>query len=367
MVLFLTLSMAALPAGGHEVRPSVADVRVAARVVDLTIRMTLEPMLAGMNVVGLEDTNDSPLAARHDALRAEAPELLADTLTGAWPQLAAKFVILAGDVAVLPRLIEARIPPVGNTDLPRDSVLRLQADLPDDGSAVRIGWSADLGALVVRQAEGDIDSYAALLSDGALSDPLPREALVADSAGAVFARYIVSGFEHIVPKGLDHILFVLGLFLFSLRMRPLLWQITAFTLAHTVTLALASLGIVMVPASIVEPLIAVSIVYVAAENIRGGQIGFRRVAVVFGFGLLHGLGFASVLGDVGLQEGRFVIGLIGFNIGVELGQLSVIAAAFALLGAPFGRRSWYRAGVTIPASALIAAVGAWWAFERVFL
>lgn len=367
VVLFLTLSMAALPAGGHEVRPSVADVRVGTRVVDLSIRMTLEPMLAGMSVAGLEDTSDSPLAARHDALRAEPPEALSGTLTGAWPELAPKFVILAGDVAVLPRLVEARIPPVGNTDLPRDSVLVLQADLPPDGSAVRIGWAAALGSLVVRQADGDVDSYAALLSDGALSDPLPREGLAVDSAGAVFARYVVSGFEHIVPKGLDHILFVLGLFLFSLQMRPLLLQVTAFTLAHTVTLALASLGIVSVPAAIVEPLIAASIVYVAVENIRGGKIGIGRVAVVFGFGLLHGLGFASVLGDVGLQEGRFVIGLIGFNIGVELGQLSVIAAAFALLAAPFGRRPWYRARIAIPASGAIAAVGAWWAFERVFL
>lgn len=367
VVLLLTLSMVAAPAGGHEVRPSVADVTVGAEVVDLRIRMTLEPMLAGMNVAGLEDTSASPLAARHDALRAEAPADLVADLTQAWPELAAKFVILAGETAVLPRLVEAQVPEVGNTDLPRDSVLILQADLPADGSAVRIGWTSDLGSLVVRQAEGDIDSYAALLSDGALSDPLPREALAADSAGAVFARYVVSGFEHIVPKGLDHILFVLGLFLFSLQMRPLLVQVTAFTLAHTVTLALASLGLVSVPAAIVEPLIAASIVYVAVENIRGGQIGLRRVAVVFGFGLLHGLGFASVLGDVGLQEGRFVIGLVAFNIGVELGQLSVIAAALALVALPFGRCPWYRARITIPASAGIAAIGAWWALERVFL
>ena len=117
----------------------------------------------------------------------------------------------------------------------------------------------------------------------------------------------------------------------------------------------------------VEPLIAASIVYVAVENIIGGRIGAFRVAVVFCFGLLHGLGFASVLGDVGLEAGRFVVGLIGFNIGVELGQLAVIAAAFLLVGLPFGKKSWYRMGVTIPVSLAIAAVGAWWTVERVFL
>ena len=181
---------------------------------------------------------------------------------------------------------------------------------------------------------------------------------------------MVSGFEHIIPKGLDHILFVLGLFFFALRLGPLLWQITAFTLAHTVTLALASLKIVSVPATIVESLIAASIVYVAVENIFGrnnGKVAWPRVAVVFGFGLLHGLGFASVLSDMGLPEGRFVIALIGFKIGVELGQLAIIATAFLVFAMPFGRQTWYRSMIAIPASCLIAGIGAWWMFERVFL
>jgi hypothetical protein len=219
---------------------------------------------------------------------------------------------------------------------------------------------------------GGDDAYTAILEGGALSVALPREGFATEGGLPVFGRFIVSGFEHIVPKGLDHILFVLGLFFFSLRMGPLLGQVTAFTLAHTITLALASLKIVSIPANIVEPLIAASIVYVAVENIfgskdGGGKIGLIRIAVVFGFGLLHGLGFASVLSDVGLPEGRFVISLIGFNIGVELGQLAVILTAFLLLALPFGRKSWYRARVAVPASCLIAGIGAWWTFERVFL
>ena len=152
-----------------------------------------------------------------------------------------------------------------------------------------------------------------------------------------------------------------------LRVRPLLLQITAFTLAHTVTLALASLNIITVPAAVVEPLIAASIVYVALENVIGGRVGALRIAVVFGFGLLHGLGFASVLGDVGLQDSRFVVGLIGFNIGVELGQLAVIAAAFILLGLPFGKKPSYRSYIAVPFSVAIAVIGAWWTYERVFL
>ncbi len=367
VALWVAVSMFAQTAAAHEVRPAVADVAVGEASVDLTIRLALEPILSGMDVSALADTNESPLAGRHDALRATDRTALRAAFDAAWPRLAPRFVLKAGDTVVIPRVVSLSVPEVGDVALPRDSVLVLTADLPADGTPVQVGWDAAFGSLAVRQAGGDANSYAALLSGGTLSDPLPRAAVAQDSAGAVFVRYVISGFEHIVPKGLDHILFVLGLFFYALRVRPLLAQVTAFTLAHTVTLALASLQIVTIPAEIVEPLIAASIVYVAVENILGGQTGLLRVAVVFVFGLLHGLGFASVLGDVGLQDSRFVVGLVGFNIGVELGQLAVITAAFVALGLPFGKKPWYRSMIAVPASCAIAAVGAWWTFERVFL
>lgn len=365
--LIVSLSMAGGHAVAHEVRPAVADVAVGDTTVDLTIRLTLEPMLVGMNLAGLGDTNDSPLAAQYDALRADDPAQLTAALTAAWPEFAPRISIKAGEALLLAQIVSITVPEVGDITLPRDSMLHIRADLPPDGSPVQIGWDAAFGSLVVRQAVDDPNAYAAILSNGNLSDPLPRNAVAPDDAVSVFGRYIVSGFEHIIPKGLDHILFVLGLFFFSLHLRPLLLQVTAFTLAHTVTLALASLKIVTVPPEIVEPLIAASIVFVAVENIVGGRINAFRVAVVFCFGLLHGLGFASVLGDVGLQANRFVIGLIGFNVGVELGQLAVITVAFLLLGLPFGKKVWYRTRVAIPISALIALIGAWWTVQRLFL
>jgi len=174
------------------------------------------------------------------------------------------------------------------------------------------------------------------------------------------------GFDHIVPKGLDHILFVLGLFFLSPKLGALFWQGSAFTLAHTVTLALGALGWVNVPGSIVEPLIAASIVAVAVENIVSGGLSKWRPLVIFGFGLLHGLGFASVLGEFGLPEGQFIPALLGFNIGVELGQLAVIAVAFALVFWAV-RKEWYRRVIAIPASLVIAAIGAFWVVERTLL
>jgi hypothetical protein len=181
----------------------------------------------------------------------------------------------------------------------------------------------------------------------------------------VVAQYIGLGFTHILPKGLDHILFVLGLFLLSTRWKPLLIQVTAFTLAHTITLGLSIYGIVSLSPAIVEPLIAASIAYVAIENLVTAELKPWRAFVVFGFGLLHGLGFAGVLHEIGLPRSEFLTALLSFNVGVELGQLAVIVSAWLLVGLWWKTRSWYRARLVQPLSALIAAVGVYWTLERI--
>ena len=131
--------MAAVPAAAHEVRPAVADVTVGEQTVDLSVRLVLEQMLVEMDLTGLEDTDESVLAAQYDALRAEDGDKLKAELIAVWPGLAPRFIIKAGETAVLARIVSVEVPPVGNTDLPRDTVLTLQADLPDDGSAVATG------------------------------------------------------------------------------------------------------------------------------------------------------------------------------------------------------------------------------------
>src|SRR5207247_6004814 len=130
----------------------------------------------------------------------------------------------------------------------------------------------------------------------------------------------------------DHMLFVLGIYLLSGRARAVLWQVSAFTVAHSITLALSMYGVVAVSPKIVEPLIALSIAYVAIENIFRSDLKSWRVALVFAFGLLHGLGFAGALKELGLPRSEFLTALLTFNVGVEAGQLAVIGAAFMLVG-----------------------------------
>ncbi len=365
LAVWLTLVCAA---GAHELRPSIMDAEVSATEIVLELEAAVEPMLAGIDQSAVLDTNDAPQADTHDAFRALAPSDLEAALRAAWPELEARFTVMSDGLRVPLELGAIEVPDVGDVEQPRDTKLVLRGVLPEGDAPVTVGWSARYGALVLRQGDAET-GYSGYLTNGDVSLPLPRDAFAELSLGAAFVNYIGLGFEHIVPKGLDHILFVLGLFFFSLRWRPLLAQVTAFTVAHTVTLALATLGLVTLSPAIVEPLIAISIAYVAVENIISGgpdaKIGWRRTGVVFAFGLLHGIGFASVLGEIGLSPGAFLSGLIGFNIGVELGQLAVIAVAFLLLGVPFGRKPYYRNFVAIPGSVAIGAMGLWWAIERI--
>ncbi len=178
-----------------------------------------------------------------------------------------------------------------------------------------------------------------------------------------FFSFMRMGFLHIMPEGLDHILFVLGLFLLSPKLKPLLTQVTAFTIAHSMTLGLSIAGVLALPSRIVEPMIAVSIVAVAIENILTGTVKPWRWMVVFCFGLVHGLGFAGALADLHLPKGTILAPLLGFNSGVELGQLSVLAMAAAVTWWCW-KRPWYSRMVVVPASLLIAAIGAFWAIER---
>jgi len=356
----------AVPAMAHQIRPGIANILVSPDTVQIELLATIEVLVADIDIAGLQDTNDAAAAENYDMLRALDPESLEQALRLDWPAISQKFQLFAGNTRLLADVSGVEIDPVGDVETTRESVIMITARLPDDATPVTFGWDESLGPLVVRQVLTDGGGYSAYLTNGEPSMPIPRVGSAQRSWVSALTNYVGIGYVHIVPKGLDHILFVLGLFFFSLHMRPLLLQVTAFTVAHTVTLALGILDVVQIPSTVVEPLIAASIVYVAVENLFFQKMTPWRTGVVFAFGLLHGLGFASVLGDIGLEPARFVTGLIGFNIGVEIGQLTIILAAFLLVGLPLGRTSWYRKIIAMPASVAIAIIGAYWFVERVF-
>jgi hydrogenase/urease accessory protein HupE len=220
------------------------------------------------------------------------------------------------------------------------------------------GWTFASYALKIRNSTE-------WLEGGQASAPFALASMVQSiSRLSTALLYLKLGFTHIVPLGLDHMLFVLGIYLLSGRARTVLLQVSAFTVAHSITLGLSMYGLVNVSPKIVEPMIAISIAYVAIENIFLSELKSWRIALVFGFGLLHGMGFAGALKELGLPRSEFLTALLTFNVGVEAGQLAVIGTAFVLVGWYCSRRVWYRSRIVVPASAAIACTAIYWTIQR---
>ena len=269
--------------------------------------------------------------------------------------------------------------------LPPDCRRAGEADVEETEEALLASWRVDCagGSLAGRPVEvrGIAGSrtdvlFRVALADGrtfrgVLTAALPAFA-VPERAGApaVSAAYLRLGVGHILG-GYDHLLFVLGLVLLVGRGRRLLGTITAFTLGHSVTLSLAALGIVHVPVAPVEAAIAFSIVLLAAELARGPEAapGFVRHSpwlATGSFGLLHGLGFAGALSEVGLPEGEIPLALLSFNLGIEIGQVTFVLALLALAAvtpAAGARFTGPARGVTAYATGSLAA---FWVLERLF-
>ncbi len=355
-------------ASAHEIRPAIVDINLSKDGnYTMAIQLNLEALIANIGTQH-KDTNESDQAHIYDGLRQmpynELIEEFADFEPTLLPNIQLKFNQKTQNLNVE----SVEIPDVGDIDLARDSVIHFSGKVPSDAKELSWQWHKNYGNAVLKvSTDKKPELYSSYLLDGKTSDTIKIEGATARSTWDQFINYIQVGYVHIVPKGLDHILFVVGLFLLSTQLRPLLIQITSFTLAHSVTLALSIYGIISVPSSIVEPLIAASIIYVCIENIFAEKLSRWRPLIIFLFGLLHGLGFASVLKEIGLASDNFATSLIAFNVGVELGQLSVIAACFLLVGIWFRDKPWYRQRITIPASVLIAIIASFWLVERTVL
>ncbi|MGY8647596.1 MAG: HupE/UreJ family protein [Verrucomicrobiales bacterium] len=246
--------------------------------------------------------------------------------------------------------------------------IRMEGELPEVpvGSFSVIWEEPDEADLILKVRRLGVMLEARTIESGSGA----QELLVFSAGGepevveASLWSWVKSGFEHILPKGLDHILFILGLFLLVPKMKSLLSQTVAFTIAHSITLALVVLGTITVPGRFVEAAIALSIAYVGLENLWVKELKPRRVVFVFALGLLHGMGFASVMQELELPTGSLLKPLIGFNVGVELGQVAILGGAFLLTFWPVKK-----AGFEVFrkfASLGIAGVGIWWTVERVW-
>jgi len=360
------------------VKPALVEINVEKnKTVNIEVRASIEALLTGINAQ-YKNTKQSPNAEQYDVYRKMPSSELQQSFEKFKQPFLQSVSLQAGTTIdnnkILLTVESVDIPPPGYTKVPRISTLRLSGKLPESAQSLQWYYPAKFGDHAVRVRQIDKEnqlwhwSQWQWIRDDSISEPFSLTEIVAKkSVFDVIWSYMSIGFAHIVPKGLDHILFILGLFLLSTHWRPLLWQVTMFTVAHTITLGLAMNNVVELPANIVEPLIALSIAYVGIENVLARQLHKSRLILVFIFGLLHGLGFASVLSDFGMPQDDFVVALLSFNVGVEFGQLAVLLLAYLLLSHWFKDGQLYRKTIVIPGSILISVVGFYWFIERLEL
>ena len=359
-VLFFTL---ASNAHSHEVSPAVAAILQNQDSIQLEIRLNLEALLSDIDLSNISNTDQADQTEEYDFYRGRSVTELKSDFSKIWPSLANEIKVKQDDVFAVLKLEKIMVEEQENFDYPRFSILTITTNIKPL-KPFNFQWSKSFGEIVIRE-EGEGNVFTQYLEAGVVSDEILLSQQSKQRFSDIFIDYIPVGFTHILPKGLDHILFVIGMFFLSTKLSSLFWQITFFTLAHSVTLAMASLGVIKISASIVEPLIAASIVYLAIENFYSNALTTRRSIVILCFGLLHGLGFASVLADFGLPIHHFIPALIGFNVGVELGQILIILILFSAISYWFKKKTWYRKLIALPFSFVIGLVGLFWFFERI--
>lgn len=354
------------------VKPALVEISVYAEGhYKIELRASIEAILTGINA-RYKNTQDAPNARAYDELRIMESNVLLHRFESFKDEFI-ESLNLKFDGKSMPLMIkEIHIPEPGYTKVPRISVITLQGSIDREVENIIWHYPEKFGDNAVRVRQIDESNNKWFWSPWQwLRNNQPSQAFsltevfTQQSHFSIFKTYLIAGFDHIIPKGLDHILFIFGIFLLSVRMRPLLWQVTMFTLAHSITLSLSMLNIVSLPSNIVEPLIALSIAYIGFENIFSHKLNVHRLFVVFIFGLLHGLGFASMLADFGMPDYAFATALISFNIGVEIGQILIILIAFLMVGYWFRKKEWYATYIMVPGSLMIAITGLYWTYDRI--
>jgi len=371
LLLVLVVMAFAFSARADVVKPALIEINVFANGdVNIEVRTSLEALLTGINS-RFKNTQDAPNADRYDEFRRQSAAGLAVSFKPFEKKLVDGVKLTIDQQAVELRIISIDIPEPGYTKVPRTSIIILAGKIPVEAEQLQWYYPAAFGDHAVRVKLSDEAreywhwSDYQWIRDDSVSEPFAIKGFIDQSSTMlVMKTYLKAGFLHILPRGLDHILFILGLFLMSRHFRPLFWQTTLFTLAHSITLSLSTLGIFDLPSVVVEPLIALSIAYIAVENICSNRLSKMRLWLVFAFGLLHGLGFATMLLEFGLPEDRFLLALLGFNLGVEAGQVSILLLAWFGFGLWLRNWSGYRRWLVIPLSAAIALMGLLWFWQR---
>ena len=353
----------------HEIKPSIADFAYDQSYLNFEVRLNAELILSNIDASNISNTNSSPLTEIYDRYRLLNKKDLENSILESWKDISSNIDIKINNKLKEIDLIKIDTQDVKNFEISRDTLISFRVLLNQESENFTFKWIKNYGAIILRENNDlklEDELVTEYLQSGTESDLIFFKENNFRSMFTSFTKFFVLGIQHIIPKGLDHILFIFGLFLFSSSLNKLIKQITIFTIAHSITLIFVSLSLIKINPQIVEPIIALSIVYVGLENIFKNYIKeYMRYVVILFFGLLHGLGFALVLSDIGFRSSKLFINLISFNIGIEVAQISIILFLYLLIAIKFANNKYYRITFQIPSSILIASIGLYWFIERI--
>jgi hydrogenase/urease accessory protein HupE len=333
----------------------------------LTIRQSMSGLYATLTLAAKDAAQLAELDENHDGTVTQV-----EFGRSRWQLeavVAGEVVIAADDKVAKDKSIRSRLDENNNIEVRRDFGATIFSSLEIQSNLIA---SLPLGHrqyLLVQNLAGET-VFERLLSAGAhrvtVQMPHNSASMVAFETVRSFANFLSLGVKHILT-GYDHLLFLFGLLIVARGFLSALTIITSFTIAHSITLAVATLHLVQIPSRIVEPLIAASIVFVGVENLLRGDIPNARRMVPFGFGLIHGFGFASALREAGIGSGAgsIVLPLVSFNLGVELGQIMVAAVALPIIW-KLRENPMFVARWAPACSAAVALLGSFWLVERVY-
>ncbi|MDC3082774.1 HupE/UreJ family protein [Pelagibacteraceae bacterium] len=369
LILIVFVNLFSSSSISHEIKPSIADFNYDESYLNFKIRLNAELILSNIDASTVSNTDSSSLSDIYDKFRILSKKDLEEMFQNSWSEISSNIDIKINNETKKINLIKTEVEDIKNFELSRDTHVYFRVLLDENSEQFTFRWVKNYGPIILRENNNnklEDELVTEYLQSGIESSQFSFKENNFSKTFNSFAKFFVLGIQHIIPKGLDHILFIFGLFLFSSSLKKLISQITIFTIAHSITLIFVSLSLMRINPQIVEPIISLSIVYIGLENIFKKYIKeYLRYVVILFFGLLHGLGFALVLSDIGYRSTDLFINLISFNIGIEVAQISIVLVLYLLIALNFSKNKNYRTFFQVPSSILISSIGLYWFFERI--
>ena len=351
----------------HEIKPAIVEFNKVKNQINIVLKFNAEPFLANIDVCDYKETINFSNSIKYSELRLLPGEKLKEKIFESRDQIINSIFIKTSKKQLNLKLVEIDVLEEKNIEKVRFTKVYLKTEIKFIETPITFSAKKIFGPLIFKNFS-NIDKNTDKPQSQWLKPGNQTSNLgilqVKNNTTNFSILGIWNGILQIILYGFDHILFILGLFFFSHKLKPLLIQVITFTIAHSITLIFGGLGYITISPLIIEVIIAASIIWIGFENLFRKKIKVSRLGVIFTFGLVHGFGFASMFKPKGLEGTDYYLNLLSFNIGIELGLLITLLPLIILIPL-FNRLSWYRILIAMPASIIIALFGVEMFIDRI--